>query len=137
MAALTITAGDVGVVDDTAATRVVQVGEAVTQGEPLRVDTSDNKYYLCNNGTNAESAATAIALTAADADGYVLVAFTSSKIDIGATVAIGTTYVVGPTDGDINPQSDLGTGDWVTVIGHAISTTEILLTFNQLEVQVA
>lgn len=135
MAALTITAADVGYVSGP--TKVVQVGEAVAQGEPLRELTSDGKYYLCNHTTTTDGGASLVALTPASSDGYVVAAAATAVIDIGATVAIGTCYVVGPTDGDINPLGDLATGDFVTVIGHAVSTSDIKLTFDRLEVAVA
>lgn len=137
MAALTITAANVGMSTGNAST--VTYGETIAQGEPVRLDSSDQKYYLCNHTTTTDVAAVAIALTPGGADeiGVVMFGGTNQKIKIGATVAIGTVYVVGPTDGDINPSGDLASGDYVNIIGHAVSTTELLLTFNNLGVAVA
>ena len=135
MAALSITAANVGLVDGT--TQVVTYGETVTQGQPLRLNSSDNEYYLCNHTTTTDVAAVAIALTPGGDGEKGVVLRAGSTIDIGATVAIGTVYCVGPSDGNINPTADLGSGDYVNIVGHAVSTSNILLTFNNLGVAVA
>lgn len=135
MAALTITAANVGIVAGTPQT--ITYGETVAQGEPLRRNSSDGEYYLCNHTTLADCAAEAIALTPGGDGELGVVLRAGATIDIGATVTAGTAYYIGPTDGDINPFADLGSGDYVTIVGHAISTSNILLTFDQLGIAIA
>ena len=48
---------------------------------------------------------------------------TGGKITIGATVVPGTMYGISATAGGICPMADLTTGNYVTPLGLAISTT--------------
>ncbi len=48
-----------------------------------------------------------------------------SKVNLGATLTVGTTYVVSATKGAIAPIADLTTLDYVTILGTA-STTALL-----------
>lgn len=132
MAAISITAANVGLISGS--TKTVTYGETITQGQPLRKLSADNEYYLCNQDTAVDADASAIALTPGG-DGELGVVLTAGAvIDIAATIAIGTVYCVGAVDGAIAPTADLGSGDFVTIVGHAISTSNMLLTFNVLGV---
>ena len=125
MADLTITAANVGVAADSARVRVVQVGEAVTQGQPGYL--SAGKYYQADaDNTAATAAATGIFLTAAGIDGYAVFA-TGGSILIGATLTLGELYVVSATKGGIAPIGDLTSGDYTTVLGVASSTSALTL----------
>jgi hypothetical protein len=44
---------------------------------------------------------------------------------VGTTLVVGTTYCVGSTAGAIVPISDLTTGDYVTILGTASTTTQL------------
>ena len=125
MANLTVTAANVAIGGDTARVRAVTVGEAVTQGEPVYFNPSDSKYYLAEAGdVVAKSVATAIVLTPAAADGRAVVA-TEGLVNVGATLSAGEIYVVSATAGAIAPIADLTTGDFVTILGVATSTSLI------------
>lgn len=128
MAALSITVGNVGIGTDSVDVRAVQVGEAVTQGAPGRI--SANKYYLCNNSTTTDAAATCIFMGPASADGDYVLALFSGRWKVGATVTVGQTYVVGNNDGELAPISDLTTGDYVTILGIADTSSTIVLDIN-------
>ena len=132
MAALSITAANVALVSG--GVRTVTYGETVTQGQPLRKLSTDNKFYLCNQDDATQAAASVIALTPGGDGDLGVVAGAGATINIGATVAIGTVYCVGASDGEIDPTADLASGDFVTIIGHAVSTSNMLLTFNALGV---
>lgn len=128
MANISQTAANVGIGSGTTRTKVVQVGEGVTQGMPLRLDTSDGKYYQCDaNASLSTSQCDGMALTAASTDGYIVMALPGegSSVNVGATLTVGTTYAVSATKGAIAPIADLTTGDWVTILGTA-STTALL-----------
>lgn len=130
MATISQTAANVAVGSSTTRVKVVQVGETVTQGMPLRLDTSDSKHYKSDANASAASAkCDGIALTPASTNGYVVIAFpgTGSHVNLGATLTVGTTYAVSPTSGAIEPLADITTGSYVTTLGTA--STAALLNF--------
>ena len=137
MADLTITAANVGISGSGSNTRVVQVGEAVTQGQPGYLLTTDGKYYQTDaDDTAAKAVAAGIFLTAASTDGYAVLAMPGSTINLGATLAVGTVYVLSGTKGGICPAADLATGDYTTILGVATTTSSLVLNFIVSGVQV-
>ncbi len=133
MADLSQTAANVALGASTTPTRVVQYGEAVTQGQPLYRDATTGKWFRCDaNDGVAKSRVGAIALTPGATDAYGLVALPSSVpgqslVNLGATLAVGTAYAVSASVGAIAPIADITSGQFVTVIG--IATTTALLDF--------
>lgn len=129
MANLSQTAANVAVGAKTTKTDIVQVGEAVTQGMPLFRDSSNSKWYQCDSNDGiAKARCGAIALTAASADGFALVAYPAgavnqSLVNLGATLAVGEVYCVSRTKGAIAPYADLTSADYVTILGVARSTS--------------
>jgi len=119
MADITVTAANVKATSNSSAV-LVQFGEAVTQGEPVYLKAADSKYWLCDNVAAASAAAVGIALTPNIADGYGFIQTTGS-IDLGATLVVGTTYVVAGTAGGIAPEIDIGTTEFVSILGVASS----------------
>lgn len=133
MADISVTAASVAIGASTTPTRVVQYGEAVTQGQPLYRNTTDGKHYRtdANDGV-AKAVVAAIALTPGATDAYGLVALPSSTpgqsiINLGATLAIGTVYAVSANVGGIAPIADITSTQFVSVLG--IATTAALLDF--------
>jgi hypothetical protein len=133
MADLSVTAASVAIGASTTPTRVVQYGEAVTQGQPLYRNATDGKRYRCDaNDGVAKAAVAEIALTPGAADAYGLVALPSSTpgqslVNLGATLAVGTVYAVSANVGGIAPIGDITSTQFVSVIG--IATTTALLDF--------
>jgi hypothetical protein len=133
MADLSITAANVAIGASTTPTRVVQYGEAVTQGQPLYRAAADGKYYRCDaNDGVAKAAVAAIALTPGATNGYGLVALPSSTpgqsiINLGATLAVGMPYAVSATVGGIAPIGDITSTQFVSII--CIATTTALADF--------
>ena len=126
MADLSITAADVGITNNVGAVRMVQVGEAVTQGQCARV--SSSKYYKAQADTEANAQCVGVFLTAASTDGYAVLADPGCELDLGATLTVGETYVVSDAAaGGIAPIGDLASGDYVTIIGTAITAGKLLL----------
>lgn len=125
MALLTITPANVGVGSLASSTRVVQVGEAVAQGEVGYRNATDGKYYKADANDADKDAVEVVFLTPASTDGYAVAVLTGSSVKIGATLTIGKVYYLAPTVGRIGEESDVLSGDYVTVLGVA-STTEIL-----------
>lgn len=129
MTDLVITAANV-VPGTGAKKRTGTAGATITAGQTVYLDSSDNKYkaYDADSGTAAVRTLAGIALNGAS-NGQPLTIQYDGNITIGATVAAGVIYVGSDTAGGIMPAADIETGDYVTVIGVGISTTQIKLTF--------
>ena len=125
MADLTITAASV-LPGSNAKKKTGTAGASITAGQTVYLDSSDNKYKLfdADSATAAARELAGIALNNA-ANGQPLTVQYEGDITIGATVVAGVTYVGSDTAGGIMPTADVETGDYVTVIGIGISTTQI------------
>ena len=62
--------------------------------------------------------------------GYGYIATGGDIILVGTTMAVGAVYVQSATAGKIAPEADLGSGEYVTSLGIASSTTEIKLSLH-------
>lgn len=127
MADLTITAASV-IKGSNATTEVGTAGETITAGQVVFKNTSTGKYELadCDSATAAERQPRGIALNGAS-DGQPLVIMRSGDVTIGATLTAGTAYYLSATAGGICPLADLGSGDYVCLLGLASSTTVLAL----------
>lgn len=126
MANLTQTPANVGLTSQAGSSvSTVKAGETITQGQPIYL--LNGKYYRCDASTKAAAEAKGIAMTAANADEYVVVAYNGSTVDLGATMTVGETYCVSATDGAIAPISDLTTGDFPTILGTATAADTLPL----------
>lgn len=135
MADLVITAANV-VTGTNSSTQYKIAGATLTAGQVVYIKVADGKAYPAqSNGpapsTNlANAAAFGIALNAASA-GQPVAIEVSGQITIGATVAIGTIYVVSAAvAGNICPWADLGTNNWLTILGYADTATTLQLVIN-------
>lgn len=127
MADVTITAANVTV--GAATTRLVtgtaaQYGAGVGQGQSVYKSTTDSKWYPADADAELTAAAGGIALVPGVTDAYGVIA-TQGLVNMGATLAVGQVYVVSTTAGGVAPYADLGTGDFVTILG--VATTTALL----------
>lgn len=116
-------------------TRVVQYGGTVSVGHPV-VKTSGKYVSADANASAAAAAAEGVAITPGVADGYGVVAFSGSIILVGTTMTVGETYLVSRTAGGIMPNADRTTGDYVTRLGTAASTTQLDLAIAATGIQV-
>jgi hypothetical protein len=129
MAALTgITA-----VRPTATTNFERVvyGATVAVGQPLYLDPADNEYKLADADAVATAAAVGIAMTPGVDGGYGIIAKSGAIILVGTTMAKGINYFVGTTPGEIVLEGDLATGDFITRLGAAASTTQLQLAIDR------
>jgi len=125
MADLTITAGNV-VPSSTASTLHGTAGAAITAGQAVYLDTTTNTYKLCDADVAASAVCAGIALNGASS-GQPITILTDGQITIGGTVVKGTAYYVSLNAGGIGVAGDLGSGDYVSLIGIADSTSTILV----------
>lgn len=127
MADLTQTAANVGLTDTAGAViKKVTFGETIAQGMPVYKATADSEYYKADADAEATASCDGIALTAGG-NGEEGVIIESGPVDVGATLTVGATYVVSTTAGAIAPIADLGTGDYVTILGVASAADTLLL----------
>jgi len=120
MGDLTITAASV-IPGDLARFKEVVWGGTITPGIPVYVAT-DGMYEACDADVAASALCAGIALTSGS-DGQRGFIQTEGYITIGATIAIGQTYVVSTNAGKIALESDITTGDFMCILGVAYSAT--------------
>ena len=101
-------------------------GVAITAGQTVYKDPADQKYRLCDAdaGTAEIRTTRGIALNNCAAN-QPLAVQTDGRLTIGGTVVRGTIYVQSDTPGGVMPAVDLEAGDYVTVLGVAVSATEL------------
>lgn len=129
MAAITITAANVAwvsgpVLGDQIAGGAFTAGQVVYQ--------ADNGTWLKAQGDGSAVEAGAnnlgVALFTADASGARgSIAVSGAIVSYGAILTAGLIYIIGDTAGSVYPSADAGTGDKVTVLGLAISTSQLLI----------
>jgi hypothetical protein len=126
MAALSQTPANVGIGSSGTRVRVVQAGENITQGQPVYLNT-DSKHYRADANASASTArAVGIAMSPAVTNGFfIMQEGANGNVNLGATLAVGETYCVGASAGQVVPIGDLTTGDYPCILGTAISTSLI------------
>lgn len=126
MADLTITAANVAFTSGTTANGTA--GATITAGQALYLDSTTSTLKLAQcDGTAAEYAVVGVALHGSLSGQPLTYARTGATINIGATTAKTTTYVLSATAGGVAPQADLVSGNRIVRIGHAQGTTGVLL----------
>jgi len=128
MADITITAADVNMVSGRKISGTA--GATITAGQSVYRDGTDsNKLKPADADTQATAVAAGIALHSASA-GQPLQYQESGTLDTGATLSVGTVYVVSTTAGGIAPWADLLTGDYVSLLGVAVTANNLELILN-------
>jgi hypothetical protein len=116
--------------------RTAEAGVAIAAGESVYIDTA-GLAQLCEKGASAVEAAFAgIALNDAGVAQPVTYQAAGS-IDLGSVIAAGVIYVCGAAAGGIAPSADIGTGNFVTIIGVGLNGTDLQIGVNQSGVAAA
>lgn len=135
MADISVTAANVKIVSD-AAVADGTAGATITAGQAVYLDETDNKFKLADADNTATTAAVrGIALNGAS-DGQPIKVASSGVLNMGATLTVGTIYVLSGTAGGVCPASDLTSGDYVSLLGVAITAANLKLNINNSGVQV-
>ena len=125
MADLSITAANVVPGTNATIDRSYLAGATITAGQAVYFDTTTSKWKLADaNLSQAAAVLGGIALNGAS-DGQPIAVQTRGQITIGATVAVGTVYVLSATAGGIAPVADATTGWYASTLGIAITTAII------------
>ena len=132
MANLSITRQDVGFNQSNSPglIPVVQVAEAVTQGQPGYLDSATNKYRPAQATTADAAKVLGIFVTPASADGWAGFAANGVTLDLGTTLTVGETYAVSQDKGLIRPVGELSTGHFVTTLGTATAADKLPIRIN-------
>ncbi|UCI23684.1 hypothetical protein [Mesorhizobium sp. B2-8-5] len=127
MADLVITAASV-VAGANAATETGAAGEAITAGQAVyRSSTTKKLMKADSNGASAEiRTPIGIALNGGALDQPIKFQ-KSGDITIGAALTPGVAYYLSDTPGGICPVADVGTGEYVCLIGLATSASVLAL----------
>jgi hypothetical protein len=133
VAALTQTRANVGI-GGTCSLESAKVGEAVLQGQPGYRNTTTGLWMIASKATQAAAKAACIFLTPGSSD-VVIVRGDGMLINLGATLVVGKTYAL-HTSGAIIELSELASGDWITHLGQAVSTSLLKTKFNITDIQV-
>ena len=111
---------------DTKSTPPVRYGATLGIAIPVYLDVSDLTHKAADNDASVSTdAVVGLTITPGVNGGYGYLATGGSIILVGATMAVGVTYYLGSTPGEIVPESDVSTGDAVTRIGTASTTTQL------------
>jgi hypothetical protein len=105
-------------------------GAAIVAGNSIYLNTDGYWYPAQANSTStvAGGLQCAIALDSAPGAAQPFTYQRSGQINLGATLAIGQVYVVAADNaGAIAPYSDLASGNYVTVLGVAVSSSLLLI----------
>lgn len=101
-------------------------GATVTEMMPLYL-AADGNYELGNCGAAATSQIAGVSLSAGGDGDSGLMAKTGAVVVSGATLTAGETYFLSDTNGKITPASNLSSGDYLTMIGIALTTSLMLI----------
>ena len=137
MANYAVTVADIEIKSANTRVRVVQCGEAITQGQTVYQSSSDQKYYKADsNDTEAKADVKGIIITkVSSADGYGVLVEMPAKIDLGGTAAVGETYYQSQTAGEFCPDGDVASNDYVTRIGFGEAADTIKLDIDATGIQ--
>jgi len=93
-------------------------GAQITQGDSVYIDTSGQLQAALKGVDAASAAAVGIALNSAES-GQPVTFQSGGEIDVGATLVVGETYVVGAAAGGIAPVADVISTEFATILGIA------------------
>lgn len=124
MADLTITAANV-LAGSGATIRAGTSGATITAGQSIYID-SNSKIQLADADAQTTAAAKGIALNGASANQPIDYC-SGGDLNLGATLTVGQVYAVSTTAGGIAPVSDLGSGDWPTILGIADAADNLVV----------
>lgn len=103
-------------------------GATIIAGQVVYLDsTTTGKWHHADSdaataAARGQGANVGIALNGAS-NGQPIDVLTEGPITLGAVLTAGTAYYLSPTPGGICPLADLLTGDYVTLLGLATSTS--------------
>lgn len=135
MADLVIVASSVASGSGVNVLRGNNAGATITAGQLVYLDSSGLWQLSDANSAAAAKTIGGVSLHAS-LNGQPLAVQVDGAITIGATVAVGTIYVLSGTAGGIAPSTDLASGMTTCILGVATSATVITMKVNNSGVAV-
>jgi hypothetical protein len=128
MADITFTTTELKKADNNAKVETWYSAEAIAIGDAVYLSTASKLAKGDNNGGTGGSMATVrgIALSAAEGVDQPVTIITEGNLTCDGLTK-GTVYALSATAGKICPVADLASGNYVSVIGIATSTTNLLV----------
>ena len=137
MANYVIVPADVKISGSNVRATTVVAGEAISEGQLVYLDTVSGKYKLALATAEASANVVGVAVTSAALDGYFLMQ-SSRNYFAGTTLVAGDPiYLSSASAGAICPHADLASTNYVTLLGHAISTSEIEINIDVTGIAIA
>jgi len=97
---------------------------AIDRGQPVVYDSATNKWSLASADTVDNAVVGGLCISPCAADGDTFSLWEIGPVILGATLVKGQIYVLSPTlSGKIFTAAELTTGDFVTILGVASSST--------------
>lgn len=123
MADITITPANVVAGADSSAVTGV-AGETIAAGKAVYLSSTTKKWMLAdsNSATAEARKAKGISLNGASLNQPIAI-HKAGDITIGGTLVAGTAYYLSDTPGGICPLADVGSGEYLCLLGLAKSTT--------------
>lgn len=109
-------------------TRLSGPGVTIVAGNFVYI-ASDDTLALAADDSAAHANMAGVALNGG-APGQPVQYQSEGLVNLGGTLAIGTVYGPGDTPGAVHPNSDLSTGDFVTIAGIAVTAALLQLRIN-------
>jgi len=125
MADISVTAANVVKVAGAATDRGT-AGETITAGMPVYLKASDNLLYKADADGSGTTTVIGISLHAALAN-QPLEYLTGGSLTFNAVLTAGTIYTASDTAGGIRPAVDNNSGDTISILGVASSTTVLVV----------
>lgn len=125
MADLVLTPASVLAASD-ATTENGTAGATITAGQVVALSSTTGKYVLADADGAGIDRPRGISLNSAS-DGQPLKIVKSGDVTFNAVLTAGVSYFLSPTPGGICPRADVLTGDIVSSLGIAKSTTVLAL----------
>lgn len=108
--------------------KVGTAGATITAGQPVYLDSATGKYKLADNNLSAAAAnAIGIALNGCSDGQPIQVVYDDDDFTPGATLTLGTIYVLSATAGGIAPSADLASGNYMAILFVPKSTSKAVL----------
>ena len=99
-------------------------GASLTAGKLVYKDAADSKLKLADSNGSGTKEVAGLVLAPADANQPASV-LDEGVVTVGNILTAGVIYVASDTPGGIKPSADLTSGETVTVVGVAISATQL------------
>jgi len=116
----------------------VQFGEAVVENDVLYKDGATGKYKKADADASLEEARSiGICLVGGALDAFGIIAIDGLLLLAGVSMDIGDAYYLSPNAGKIMRQLDLGSGDFISYLGNAVSATGLDLSIKNYLNQLA